>query len=74
MHGNVREMCADRFGDDYYRVSPTDDPKGPDAGEWRVARGGYWASAPKETRSAARIALPPKTGMDWYGFRVVRNP
>jgi len=40
MHGNVSEWCQDRFGEDYYMLSPTDDPTGPESGIFRVMRGG----------------------------------
>jgi formylglycine-generating enzyme required for sulfatase activity len=29
MHGNAAQLCADVYGYDYYRLSPSDDPKGP---------------------------------------------
>ena len=52
MHGNAWQWCADWFGVDYYRKSPVDDPKGPDGGNARVARGGSWLDC-------ASFAVPP---------------
>jgi PKD repeat protein len=49
MQGNVWQLVNDWYGTDYYSVSPTVDPKGPDAGSpmpdglpYRGMRGGNW--------------------------------
>jgi sulfatase modifying factor 1 len=39
MLGNVEEWCADWYAEDYYSAMPARDPKGPEQGECRVARG-----------------------------------
>ncbi|MGH7599019.1 MAG: SUMF1/EgtB/PvdO family nonheme iron enzyme [bacterium] len=44
MAGNVWEWCADRYGSDYYKASPSRNPKGPDSGTVRVLRGGSWCA------------------------------
>ncbi len=72
MHGNVGEWCLDWFDADYYRVSPTVDPRGP-AGPtaWRVVRGGSWYNSPPHCRSACRhdgLRTAPSTT---NGFRIV---
>ena len=54
MHGNVWEWCADWLDLDYYRNSPTDDPKGPTIGNGRVRRGGNTTYPPESGRSALR--------------------
>jgi len=54
MHGNVYEWCQDRFGEDYYAGSPTDDPPGPERGAYRVVRGGCWGGVAWFCRAAGR--------------------
>ena len=48
LHGNVWEMCWDRFEERYYANSPPDDPLGPSQAADRVARGGCWSDAPRD--------------------------
>jgi formylglycine-generating enzyme required for sulfatase activity len=40
MAGNVWEWVNDRWSEDDYTQSPTDNPQGPDSGDLRIARGG----------------------------------
>ena len=40
MHGNVHEWCNDWRGG--YASQPVVDPRGPNKGEGRIARGGHW--------------------------------
>ncbi len=39
MLGNVEEWVSDWYGPDYYATSPTNDPAGPENGQFRVLRG-----------------------------------
>jgi len=71
MHGNVREWCADWYGE--YGTSSMVDPKGPKTGDCRVLRGGSWFSRARGCRSAARISRPPLSREDNYGFRFLRG-
>ncbi|HXU36244.1 MAG TPA: formylglycine-generating enzyme family protein [Blastocatellia bacterium] len=76
MTGNVWEWCADRFGENYYRVSPADNPQGPDSGGHRVIRGGSWLCSDNYCtgyRVAARNHTAPDTGLNNLGFRCVRD-
>jgi formylglycine-generating enzyme required for sulfatase activity len=70
MHGNVSEWCYDWYGEGYYRQSPTDDPRGPDAAALRVLRGGSWIGAPVYCRSADRRGHEPARRLNYAGFRL----
>jgi len=51
MHGNVREWCADWYGD---KPPGGSDPVGPSAGTQRVVRGGNWGFEAQACRAASR--------------------
>lgn len=75
MAGNVMEWCADWYSRDYYSVSPRKDPSGPEAGAYRVVRGGSFFTEPFDLRSAARSAAWPSVQAHrMIGFRAVREP
>ncbi len=70
--GNVWEWCADRYDEDYYRVSPLDNPPGPTQGEMRVQRGGSWLSAENYSpgyQVSVRSKRPPDASYEDVGFR-----
>ncbi len=76
--GNVAEWCHDRYAEDYYAVSPAENPRGPDQGEKRVLRGGAWNSPAAEVHPARCAADEPGIddacfARDNYGFRCVRK-
>jgi formylglycine-generating enzyme required for sulfatase activity len=72
IYGNVRQWCADWYDKDYYLASPTDDPKGPDAGSGRVIRGGGWDESARGCRSASRGIGAPLFMIGSLGFRLAR--
>jgi formylglycine-generating enzyme required for sulfatase activity len=78
MHGNVAEWTNDIYEKDYYRKSPSDNPRGPEEGKQYVVRGGSWKAGPEVLRSAHRVAENPGfsdacLAPDTLGFRCVRN-
>ena len=71
--GNVSEWVADCWHDGYRRA-PADGAAWVNPGcRTRVMRGGAWASAPAQTRSAWRAAAEVDTTNARIGFRVVRE-
>jgi sulfatase modifying factor 1 len=71
MHGNAAEWCSDWYDAEYYAKSPAADPKGADAGSFRVIRGGCWHGFPVFCRSAFRYYGTPTLRSYDIGFRVV---
>lgn len=66
MQGNVVEWVADFYDADYYAISPTVNPHGPEKGRFRVIRGGGWHSGASCNRVYYRNALPS----NWVDFNV----
>jgi formylglycine-generating enzyme required for sulfatase activity len=70
--GNVKEWVSDWFAPEYPRASAVN-PKGPDMGDRRVARGGGYANARPWLRGASREPESPSERMTWIGFRCARD-
>lgn len=73
MADNVHEWCADYYDRDYYRSSPTYNPRGPEASDRRAARGGSWRHDIKYSRCAARSSLAPDKRFADFGFRLASS-
>ena len=69
MSEGVHEWCADWYDPTYYTISPNRNPKGPNRGSRRVARGGSWRHLIRFTRCAARSSLAPEKQFSDFGFR-----
>lgn len=70
MTGNVSEWAWDWYGS--YDTLATTDPSGPEAGVYRICRGGNWRSSAITQRSAFRNGAAPGTHDPRFGFRCVR--
>ncbi|HZF53000.1 MAG TPA: SUMF1/EgtB/PvdO family nonheme iron enzyme [Polyangiaceae bacterium] len=69
--GNVDEWVLDYYAPDHPRVSAVN-PRGPDAGNERVVKGGSYASSRPWLRGASRDHSPPGVRRTTRGFRCAR--
>ncbi|QQS28395.1 MAG: SUMF1/EgtB/PvdO family nonheme iron enzyme [Sphingobacteriales bacterium] len=74
MSGNVWEWCSDWFDSEYYKNSPSNNPKGPSTGALRVLRGGGWDGGWRFCRLAYRHLFLPGNRYGSGGFRLVVVP
>ncbi len=80
MHGNVKEWCLDWYNENYYQSSPSEDPTGPaapidyDYNNYKVVRGGGWATYAYDCRSASRGKYYEDRYDRYTGFRVALAP
>jgi formylglycine-generating enzyme required for sulfatase activity len=74
MMGNVFEMTADRFYNNYFDAPADGSPRTSGDCKYRINRGGSWTSTPGGLRSAARgVDDKEKTRVVDLGFRVARG-
>lgn len=73
MHGNVAEWVQDCWHDTYLRAPERGEAWVNEGCAQRVVRGGSWASAPEQFRSAFRMPVAADARSARFGFRVARN-
>ncbi len=76
MAANVHEWCNDIYDANYYKVSPSSNPRGPETGGLYVARGGNFVvgySDGNPARCAKRYGWEPGTRSRGLGFRVAMD-
>lgn len=75
MSGNTFDWIADWWNQDYYKDSPTHNPKGPDHGVNKVTRGGSWAGSSEGASTISRYySLRPDLHNEYTGFRLAYDP
>ena len=73
MTGNVWEWVWDVYDGNYYKTSPSDNPKGPESGPYRVMRGGAFYNLANYARVFTRQDSYPGFKQNSVGFRVART-
>lgn len=72
MAGNVVEWVNDWYQNNYYSISPTNNPQGPEIGSDRVLRGGSWYWVDVHCRVSYRVWYAPHDRKYYLGFRLAR--
>jgi formylglycine-generating enzyme required for sulfatase activity len=74
MSGNLWEWCSDWHDENYYKSSPSSNPKGASSGTFRVLRGGSWSNVAVHCRVAYRYFSSSSGRGDLIGFRLLLVP
>ena len=74
MSGNLWEMTADWYSENYYANSPRNNPEGPGSGTYKVVRGGAWTMRSDHgLTSILRFGYSPQGQGYVIGFRCAQD-
>ncbi len=73
MAGGVSEWCSDWFDRLYYQNSPAKNPRGPEAGLYKVIRGGAWSDPATRVTVFFRNWVRPNQTSPNIGIRCARD-
>ena len=73
MSGNVLEWESDWYSRDYFQNSLYKNPKGPEAGEFKVQRGSSWSNLADYHSSSYRMVYGPTGKDEFNGFRCAKS-
>lgn len=73
MEGNVLEWCGDWYDPGYYKNGPSQFPKGPDKGTYKMIRGASWNRSGAYLRSTYRSWYPKACAFEFLGFRCAKD-
>ena len=71
--GNVAEWVQDWWLPGYYAASPKRDPRGPEIGDYKIVRGGWWSDSAVEIGCTIRGFHNMNKGAGYIGFRCAKN-
>ena len=74
MCGNIQEWVSDYYEGEYYRSSPTNNPKGPSTSQYRAARGGSFLNSSWGIRTTIRYRYTRDERGREFGFRLAASP
>ncbi len=70
LSANLWEWCWDWYDENYYKISPSENPTGPQSGTHRVVRGGSWSINRSNCRVSIRDINYPNNVISNRGFRL----
>lgn len=73
MAGNAREWIADWYGEDYYLITPYENPTGPETGTERSLRSGSYNEDKNEIAITSRYRHEPQSAGLSRGFRCAQS-
>ena len=73
MAGNVYEWCEDYYDTEYFKDSPSANPKGPEGGQERVIRGGSFNETRAALRTTHRTGSSEVSSRNNIGFRLAMD-